>query len=105
MIEQEVAVQYVMLLSWKPGVTRDQQDTALMRRGAWQYPDGITVAGEWWPATPDPAVVIAFEAENYTPIMEVYMTWGDVFDITAYPAVTAEEGLRIGPDAMSKRVT
>jgi hypothetical protein len=96
-------VDYVMFLSWKQGVTRDQQDGALIRRAGWQYPDGITVHGEWWPATVDPAVVVAFETESYAPIMEVIFGWGDVFDITVHPAVSAEEGMRIGPDAMAKR--
>jgi hypothetical protein len=28
--------------------------------------------------------------------MELLLEWGDVFDIAVHPAVSAEEGLRIG---------
>ena len=31
------------------------------------------------------------------------MTWGDVFDINAVPATTAEEGLRLGQRIMERR--
>jgi hypothetical protein len=35
--------------------------------------------------------------------MEVAFTWGDTFDITVIPAISAEDGLKIGPDVMSRR--
>jgi hypothetical protein len=29
---------FVMTMKWRPGLTRDQRDSALMRRAQWQYP-------------------------------------------------------------------
>ena len=37
---------YVWLANWKPGLSREQMDGALMRRAAWSYPDGY-VLGEY----------------------------------------------------------
>ncbi len=94
---------YVMLLNWKPGLSRQQQDEALMRRAQWQYPTGLQVVGEYWPATGSPAVISIFEASEYEPIMELTLTWGDVFDISVFPATTPEEGLQLGPQILQRR--
>jgi hypothetical protein len=37
---------YVWLASWKPGLSREQMDGALVRRASWSYPEGMTVLGE-----------------------------------------------------------
>jgi hypothetical protein len=92
-----------MTLSWQPGLTREQRDGALARRAQWQYPEGLQVLGEYWTAAEQPAVVVVFEAAEFIPIMELTLTWGDVFQIATYPAVSAEEGLRIGPEALQRR--
>lgn len=41
---------YVMLLRWKQGLTRDQRDGALMNRAGWNYPSGVKLIAEYWPA-------------------------------------------------------
>ena len=51
---------YVMLLRWKQGLTRDERDGALMNRAGWNYPSGVKVIAEYWPAAEDPAVVSNF---------------------------------------------
>ena len=94
---------YVMTLGWKPGLSREQTDGTLIRRSQWQYPEGITPLGEYWLSSHSAAVVLVFEADSYEPIMEIGMTWGDVFDINAVPATTAEEGLRLGQRIMERR--
>jgi hypothetical protein len=94
---------YVMLLRWKQGLTRDQRDGALINRAGWKYPSGVEVIAEYWPAAEDPAVVSIFRAEDFGALMELEFTWGDVFDVTVYPAVSAEDGLKIGPDVMGRR--
>ncbi len=94
---------YVMLLNWKPGLSRQQMDGALMRRSQWQYPRGAKVVGEYWLAASSPAVVSVFEASDYEPIFEIDLTWSDVFDITVVPATTPEEGLRLGPEILRRR--
>lgn len=96
-------MKYVMMLSWKPDVTREQADAALAMRAAWQYPEGINVLGEYWLATGSPAVITIFEATDYEPIMEINLTWNDAFDITTVPATTPEEGLAMGQRIMQRR--
>ena len=63
------------------------------RRLEWEYPEGMKVIAEYWLQTIDPAVIIAFEADSIGPIMAATSAWGDFFDITVIPAITAEEGL------------
>ncbi len=94
---------YVMLLRWKQGLSRDQRDGALLHRAGWNYPAGVQVVAEYWPAAEDPAVVSIFRTEDFAALMEIEFTWGDIFDITTLPAVSAEEGLKIGPEVMGRR--
>jgi hypothetical protein len=96
-------VEYVMLLRWKQGLTRDQRDGALINRAGWKYPSGAEVIAEYWPATEDPAVVSIFRTDDFSTLMEIEFTWGDVFDVTTFPAISAEDGLKIGPDVMGRR--
>ncbi len=93
---------YVWSASWRPNITREESDGALMRRAQWKYPDGMKVLGEYWLAS-SPAVVLIFEADSYLPIMELGMTWGDVFEINCAPAVTSDDGLKFGPEIMARR--
>jgi hypothetical protein len=94
---------YVWLANWKPGLSREQMDAALMRRAAWSYPDGVNVLGEYWLGGHRPAVVSIFETDNYEPIMELGLNWGDVFEIACEPACTPEQGLQWGPAILERR--
>jgi hypothetical protein len=94
---------YVMLLRWKQGLARDQRDGALIQRAGWQYPEGVKVIAEYWPAAEDPAVVSIFRADDFGALMEIDLTWGHIFDITILPAISAEDGLKVGPEAMGRR--
>jgi len=94
---------YVMLLRWKQGLTRDQRDGALMHRAGWNYPSAVKLTAEYWPAAEDPAVVSIFQTDDFGALMEITLTWGDTFDITIFPAISAEDGLQVGPDAMGRR--
>lgn len=94
---------FVMFMGWKPGVTGEQTDDALARRAQWQYPAGVNVLGEYWITNPDPTVVSIVEADAYESIMEISMAWGDVFNISAFPATTAKEGLEMGARIMQRR--
>ena len=38
---------FVMTMKRQPGLTRDQRDSALMRRAQWQPPEGVRVLGEY----------------------------------------------------------
>jgi hypothetical protein len=96
-------VLYVMVMKWQPGLNREQRDGALIRRAQWKYPDAATVLGEYWPASEQVAVISILETNDYGAIMEIHLTWGDVFQIDTTPAISAEDGLRVGAEAMGRR--
>jgi hypothetical protein len=95
-------VEYVALLKFRPSVSAADRDAALMRRASWQYPDGVKVTTEYWPMSAEHQVVTVFAADSVAPIMEIVFQWNDVFDISVFPAVSAEEGLRMGPDILGR---
>ena len=95
-------MEYVALLKFRPSVSAADRDAALMRRAAWQYPEGVKAIAEYWPLAADFQVITVFAADSFAPIMEVEFEWNDVFDISIYPAVSADEGLRIGPDVFGR---
>lgn len=94
---------FVMTLKWQPGLTREQRDGALQRRAQWNYPEGVNLIGEFWPSSETLAVVSVFETSDPSALLEIGFTWGDVFQIEVAPAVTATDGLRLGPEAMGRR--
>ena len=84
---------YVMLLKAIPG--GPPMAELLARRAQWEPPEGIEMVGEYWPQTADPAVVSIFEADSVPPMMAVNAAWGDAFQISVFPAITAEDGLEV----------
>jgi Domain of unknown function (DUF3303) len=94
---------YLMTMQFQDGLTRDERDGALVRRAQWEPPSDANVIGEYWTASEDPAVVVVFEADSMGPIFEIGVTWGDVFKINVSPAMTAEDGLKIGPEILGRR--
>jgi hypothetical protein len=95
-------MEFIGLLRFRPSVPAAERDAALMRRAAWHYPEGVKVIAEYWPVWGDYQVITAFAAESFAPIMEVEFEWNDVFDVTVVPAVSAEEGMRIGPEVFGR---
>ena len=93
---------YVGLLKFRDSLSAADRDAGLIRRSAWKYPDGIRVIAEYWPSASDVQVVTIFSAEDYAAIMEIVFEWNDIFDIQIYPAISAEEGLKIGPDVFGR---
>ena len=93
---------YVALLRFRPQATAEERDAALMRRAAWSYPEGIRPIAEYWPTDDAVQVVSVFAADTFAPVMELQFEWNDVFDIAISPAVSAEEGLRIGPEVFGR---
>jgi len=96
-------VDYVMLAGWKQGLKREQRDAALMHRAQWEYPEGIDLVAEYWPSAEDPAVVAIFRTDDYSGLMDILFTWGDTFDIRVIPAISADDGIKIGPEVMGRR--
>ena len=95
-------MEFVGFLRFRPSVSAAERDAALLRRASWQYPEGVEVISEYWPMSSEYQVVTTFRAESFAPVMEVQFEWNDVFDISIYPAVSADEGLRIGPDVFGR---
>jgi hypothetical protein len=95
-------MEFVALLKFRPSAPAAERDAALMRRAGWQFPDGIKVIAEYWPLSGEYQVVTVFSAETVAPIMEIEFEWDDVFDMTVTPAVSADEGLRIGPEVFGR---
>jgi hypothetical protein len=93
---------YVGLLKFRSSVPAEERDGALMRRAAWEYPKGVRVMAEYWPVSSAVTVVTIFSVDTFEQLMELELEWSDVFDIDIYPAVSAEEGLRIGPDVVGR---
>jgi len=93
---------YVGHLTFRQAVSGAERDAALMRRAAWEYPAGIRVIAEYWPMADDIQVITIFSADEIAPIWELVSEWDDVFDIDISPAVSAEEGLRIGPEVFGR---
>ena len=92
---------YVALMTFRPATTPAERDAALARRATFQYPGGIKVISEYWPMAASPQVVSIFSANDSADVMSLVFEWNDVFDITIHPAVSAEEGLRVGTDVFA----
>lgn len=93
---------FVALLSFRPSVGVAERDGALMRRAAWKYLQGVKAIAEYWPASASVQVVSIFSADTFEALLELELEWSDVFEIAIYPAVGAEEGLRMGPDVFAR---
>ena len=93
---------YVARLTFRSSVGAAERDAALMRRTSWEYPAGITVIAEYWPLAADLQVVSVFSSDDIAAIWELESEWSDVFDIDISPAISAEDGLRIGADVFGR---
>jgi hypothetical protein len=91
---------YVALLTLRSAVSSAERDAGLSRRASWQYPAGIRLIAEYWPMGAGPNVVSIFSTDNPESIMEIYLEWSDIFDIEVHPALSAEDGLRVGAQVM-----
>jgi hypothetical protein len=93
---------YVALLRFRSSVSSADRDAALGRRAGWQYPAGVRVIAEYWPMTSQVTVVSIFNTDDVAAAMEFQLEWSDVFEIDVSPAVSAQDGLRIGAQAMGR---
>jgi hypothetical protein len=91
---------FVMILKWQSGLSKEQRDGVLMRRAQWNYPEGVRLIGEYWPQVEDAAVVSIFETNDHKSLMEISLAWGDAFNISVSPAVSVEDGLRMGAEIL-----
>jgi hypothetical protein len=93
---------YVARLTFRASVSGAERDAALLRRAGWEFPAGIRVIAEYWPLAADLQVVAVFSSDDIAAVWELVAEWDDVFDIDVSPAVSAEDGLRIGPDVFGR---
>ena len=93
---------YVGRLTFRSSVGAADRDAALMRRATWNYPSGIQVVAEYWPMAADIQVVTIFSADDIAAVWELVAEWEDVFDIDVSPAISAEDGLKVGPDVFGR---
>lgn len=93
---------YVARLSFRSSVAAAEREAALMRRVSWEYPAGIRPIAEYWPLAADVQVVSIFSTDDIAAIWELDAEWNDVFDIDVVPAISAEEGLRVGPEVFGR---
>jgi hypothetical protein len=93
---------YVALLRFRSSVSAAERDASLARRVGWQYPEGVRMIAEYWPLSSAVPVVGIWSAESIEKLMEVFFEWNDVFDIDIHPAVSAEEGMRVGPEIFGR---
>jgi hypothetical protein len=93
---------YVALLSFRPNVSAAERDAGLARRAQWEYPGSIKVLAEYWPMAPAPAVVSIFSTDDPEAVMELMFEWNDIFDIVIHPALSAEDGLRLGQQVFAR---
>jgi hypothetical protein len=50
----------------------------------------------------DVTVVSVFSTDQIDGVFQFQLEWSDVFDIEVHPAVSAEDGLRMGPEVMGR---
>ena len=93
---------FVALLRFRPSTTSAERDAALIRRAGWKYPAGLRVIAEYWPTGSALQVVSIFSADDFASVMELQFEWNDVFDIDIYPAISADDGLRVGPEVFGR---
>jgi hypothetical protein len=93
---------YVGRLTFRSSVGAAERDAALMRRATWNYPSGIQMVAEYWPMAADIQVVTIFSADDIAAVWELVAEWEDVFDIDVSPAISAEDGLKLGPDVYGR---
>ena len=93
---------YVGRLTFRSSVGSAEPNAALMRRAAWNYPSGIRVVAEYWPMAADIQVVTIFSADDIAAVWELVSEWEDVFDIDISPAISAEDGLKVGPEVFGR---
>jgi uncharacterized protein with GYD domain len=93
--ERRQTMLFVALLKATGGTPKE----TTARRVQWQYPEGVRVVAEYW-LQGNPRVISIIEADSIAPIMAVAIEWGDVFDITVLPAITAEDGLQLAKQMM-----
>lgn len=89
---------FVILCNVKGGTEKDR----IQRRMTWKAPEGVQLKAEYWLANEFPNVVQIVETDNAQLMMNGIAEWDDFYNISIYPAITAEEGMRYIQEMMNK---
>ena len=87
---------FVALLKVRAGTEQER----IARRLKWHYPEEISVEGECWLQNSDPEGIIIFKTDSFASMMQLGAAWNDVYDVSIFPAVAAEEGLELARQMM-----
>jgi hypothetical protein len=88
---------------WKPGLPHEKMLECLGRRFEYEEPEGANMLFEYWPSwlgDKTPAVVAGYDMTDLGPMMAIELFWGEYFDITMLPAISADDGVKMGADIM-----
>lgn len=94
---------YAFIGNFLDNTTEAQRDAALARRTNWKWPAGTKPVGEYWSFGNEPVIYSVFEADDTAAIWRAAADWNDVFDVRIVPVMTAEEGLKLGPEVLAGR--
>ena len=84
---------FVVLSNSKNGTCKER----IARRMQWKNPEGTNLIAEYWLTTEFPNVI---QTDNAQLLLSAVAEWDDVFDISIYPAITGEEGMRNAQEMM-----
>lgn len=88
---------FVIMCTIKGGTMKER----VGRRMKWKVPEGGKLIAEYWLTTGNPNVIEIVETDNVQVLLNGMSEWDDVFDISIFPAITAEEGLRNAQEMMA----
>ena len=88
------------LFYWKAGLPHEKVLECIGRRVEYKEPEGANLKFEYWLGGGErtPAVVSLYEMNDFGPMMEIEMVWGEYFDIVMKPTISAEDGIKMGAD-------
>jgi len=91
------------LFYWKPGLPHEKVMECLGRRMKYEEPEGANMLFEYWPSgvgDKTPAVVAGYDMADLGPMLEIELVWGEYFDIMMLPAISADDGIKMGADVI-----
>lgn len=72
-------------------LSRRMQGTSLGEAPTEGRFEGIEIVGEYLLQSTDPRIILIFESDSNSPILELVSEWDDQYDITVVPAVSAAD--------------
>jgi Protein of unknown function (DUF3303) len=93
---------FVAHMKFRPSLSAAEVDGAMIRRASYEYPEGVKLIAEYWPISSASQVVAIWSADSIDRILEMALEWDDVFEIDVHPAISAEDGLRAGPEIFAR---